>query len=112
RFILMQPEKMTAPLLANPAGAFTVSSAQSAWVDMGTYTDPGATQHLFLNGHTGLVAHCCLWHDDGPTADANGNDVYDIKLFVTCNNPGPHTTGTQFFVTPVHIVVGNPKTPT
>jgi hypothetical protein len=104
RFILLQPEKMAGPLLSLSPGSFTVASPDSAW--LAGYNTPQASQGEFTNNSTDPVAHACLWDDVGATS-VNGDDVYDVKVFVTVNFS---TGGSQFFVTPVHIVVHNPKT--
>ncbi|MDZ4289416.1 MAG: hypothetical protein U0984_15740, partial [Prosthecobacter sp.] len=108
RFALMMPEKMSQPFLLNPAGSNTMSSTSFKWLD--GYASPGASATQYTNGTKG-VSHCCMWDDAPPTVNGSGQDVYDLKLFVTSNtNVGGSTPRTQFFVTPIRIIVSNPKT--
>ncbi|HYF35268.1 MAG TPA: hypothetical protein VD994_08280, partial [Prosthecobacter sp.] len=108
RFALMMPEKMSQPFLLNPAGSHTMSSTTFKWMD--GYTSASASRLQYTDGVKG-VSHCCIWDDAPPTVNASGQDVYDIKVFVTSNtNADGVTPRTQFFVTPIRVIVSNPKT--
>jgi hypothetical protein len=106
RFGLLVPEKMTAPLHASAPGAYTMSSPAFAW--LAGYPHPQASAPEFTQ-NTGPVSHVCIWDDAGPVA-VGSDDVYDVKVFVSSNTGGGSQRRTRFFVTPVRIVVQNPKT--
>lgn len=108
-FTLMAPEQLTQPMLLDSPGpfargnSFTVS--RQGFVAFPVLTPPGMP-----------VSHACLWDDAPPTTNAAGQDRYDLAVFVTSNYdlvnpPQPPQRRTQFFVTPVTILVNNPKTP-
>ncbi|MCA8954156.1 MAG: hypothetical protein KDE27_31905 [Planctomycetes bacterium] len=112
-FALMMPEKMTAPFLLNPAGAYTMSSTQwsymnnnSAWSYLNAEFAPGADQ----------LYHACLWDDGPPVATRIGGipyDIYDLKVLVTSTtdiNPPNLDRRMRLHMTPVQVQVANPKT--
>jgi hypothetical protein len=115
RFTLMAPEKLTAPVLASPAGSYTVSQSGFKWLD--GYASAGASSSQFTlpNTSDGVrrnVSHACLWETSPPTT-VSGEDVYTLKIFA-CTNWAATVAPlrrTQFFVTPIKIYVSNPKTP-
>jgi hypothetical protein len=109
RFALMMPEKMSQPFLLNPAGSHTMSSTSFKWMD--GFSTAHLSRLQYTDGVKG-VSHACMWDDSPPTVNASGQDVYDIKLFVTSNTTDAVTGDkrTQFFVTPIRIIVSNPKT--
>ncbi len=105
RFTLMTPEKvsLTAPVLLSPAGSYTVSKEGFQSLPA---TDVGQVMQQFTDG-VKPVHHVCLW-DEAPPSFVNGRDEYDIKVLVTSIDFQAHST--QLFVTPLRIVVANPKT--
>ncbi|TLD72693.1 hypothetical protein FEM03_01050 [Phragmitibacter flavus] len=113
RFALMMPEKMTQPfLLSNPYGpdsanSHTMSSTTFKWMD--GYTTAFQSRLQYTDGVKG-VSHAALWNDNPPTVNASGQDVYDVKVFVSSNTNVNEVRRTQFFVTPIRIIVSNPKT--
>lgn len=109
RFALMMPEKMTQPFLLNPAGSHTMSSTTFKWMD--GYASASASRLQYTDGVKG-VSHACIWDDVPPTANGSGQDVYDLKVMVTSNTGSGATARTQFFVTPIRVIVSNPKTTT
>jgi len=114
RFALMMPEKMGQPFLLNSsygpnaANSHTMSSTSFKWMD--GYASAYASRLQYTDGVKG-VSHAALWNDSPPTVNANGQDVYDIKVFVSSNTNVNDVRRTQFFVTPIRIIVSNPKTP-
>jgi hypothetical protein len=106
RFILMNPEKLGAPLLTSAPGSFTMSNQTAAWLR--SFSDPVAS-HAQFTGNNGPVAHACLWDDAGPTS-SGGQDIYDVKVLVTCNTNSGLNRYTRLCVTPIRITVSNPKT--
>jgi hypothetical protein len=109
RYTLFMPEKMTVPFLQNPAGSYTMTNSAVKWMD--GYANAGASRFQYTDGVKG-VSHACIWDETPATVDANGNDVYNVKVVVTSNTGTGSTARTQFFSTPIRIVVSNPKTTT
>ncbi|MBI5775617.1 MAG: hypothetical protein HZA89_18005 [Verrucomicrobia bacterium] len=112
RFTLMMPEKMTQPFLLSPAGSYTMSQTNFKYLDTGT-----SSTNYTIGGKG--ASHACLWDPtDGvlnPWVDASLRDVYDLKVFVTTRTANTNITNTtiydaQFFVTPIRVIVSNPKT--
>ncbi len=107
-FTLMTPEKttLTAPVLLSPAGSYTVS--KPGFVSLPA-TSVAQVKQQFTDG-VKPVHHVCLW-DENPPQYVNGRDEYDVKVLVTSMDFGtPPNQTTQLFVTPLRIVVANPKT--
>ncbi|MEW6304067.1 MAG: hypothetical protein AB1705_11380 [Verrucomicrobiota bacterium] len=110
RFALMMPEKMTQPFLLSTAGSYTMSSTNFVRLD-GVTAGQNPTNYT-LNGSP--VSHACIWDPTNAWVNASGQDVYDFYVFVSSNTSSNTNTirRTQFFVTPVRVLVSNPKTPT
>lgn len=115
RITLLKPEKLDPtganpappPFLHQPPGSYTMS-----WDDSGTNVGyvggTAAAAANIYNGSTSRnVVHGCLWDDALPISNGLGQDVYDLKVLVTTNSPSQNV---QIFVTPVTVVVGQPKT--
>lgn len=118
RFTLLMPEKMDQPfLLSHPGGpgshepdqanSYTMSSPGFKWLD--GYSSAWQSRYQFTEGISS-GGHTCLWDDAPPVANANGEDVYDFKVFTSVNTKINDERRTQFMVTPVRVVVSNPKT--
>lgn len=108
-FALMIPEKMTQPFLRSPPGAHTMSS--EGWTHLDNNPTFEYAKSQFTPGADNLV-HACLW-DDSPPVAISGNDFYDLKVLVTSvtdvDKPNADFR-TQLHVTPVSVIVANPKT--
>ncbi|MES2593742.1 MAG: hypothetical protein V4662_00315 [Verrucomicrobiota bacterium] len=107
RYTLFMPEKMTVPFLQNAAGSYTMTNTTVKWMD--GYANAGASRFQYTDGVKG-VSHASIWDETPATVDASGNDVYNVKVVVTSNSGTGSTARTQFFSTPIRIVVSNPKT--
>lgn len=109
RYTLFTPEKMTTPFLNAAAGSYTMTSSAVKWMD--GYASASASRLQYTDGVKG-VSHASLWDETPATVDVNGNDVYNVKVVVTSNTGTGSTARTQFFSTPIRIVVSSPKTTT
>lgn len=109
-FTLMMPEKMTVPFLLNPAGSYTMSATTMSRLNVAnTFAAAPLNSQDFTDGVKG-VSHACIWDPGNNPTVVAGEDVYNIKVFVTSNTGTSPDNRTQFFVTPVKITVSNPKT--
>jgi len=110
RFTLFIPEKMTQAFLLNPASAYTVSSPTVTRINVtNTYGNPGLGSTNYTLNSAG-VSHACLYDPGANPTVVNGEDVYNVYVFVTSNSGTSPNNKTQFFVTPIQITVSNPKT--
>lgn len=110
RFTLFIPEKMTQPFLLNPASSYTVSSPTVTRINVtNSYGNPSlGSANFTLN--SGGVSHACLYDPGANPTVVNGEDVYNVLVFVTSNSGTSPNNKTQFFITPIQITVSNPKT--
>lgn len=112
RFTLFIPEKMTQPFLLNPASSYTVSSPTVTRINVtNTYGNPSlGSSNFLISGAPGGVSHVCLYDPGANPTVVNGEDVYNVYVFVTSNSGTSPNQKIQFFVTPIQITVTNPKT--
>jgi len=114
-FTLFMPEKMTTPFLLNAAGSFTMTKSTPLSSDFvrlnvaNTYAAAPLNAQDYTDGTKG-VSHVALWDPGNNPQVVAGEDVYDIKVFVTANSGTSPANVTQFFATPIRITVSNPKT--
>lgn len=111
-FTLFMPEKMTTPFPLNPAGSFTMTKSTPLSSDFvrlnvaNSFAAAPLNEQDYTDG-VRSVTHVCLWDPGSNPQVVAGEDVYDIKVFVTSHSGGGSP---QFFVTPIKITVSNPKT--
>ncbi len=114
-FTLFTPEKMTTPFLLNAPGSFTMTKSTPLASDFvrlnvaNSFAAAPLNAQDYTDGVKG-VSHVCLWDPGSNPQVVAGEDVYDIKVFVTSNSGTSPANTTQFFVTPIRITVSNPKT--
>lgn len=114
-FTLFMPEKMTTPFLLNAPGSFTMTRSTPLSSDFvrlnvaNSFAAAPLNAQDYTDGVKG-VSHVCLWDPGSNPQVLGGEDVYDIKVFVTANSGTSPNNRTQFFLTPIRITVSNPKT--
>jgi hypothetical protein len=109
-FTLMMPEKMPVPFLLNPAGSYTMSATTMSRLNVVNSFAPSPLNSQDFTDGTKGVSHACIWDPGNNPSVVAGEDVYNIKVFVSSNYGTSPNNRTQFFVTPVKITVSNPKT--
>ncbi len=110
RFTLFIPEKMTQPFLLNPASSYTVSTSTVTRINVtNTYGNPSLGSGNYTLNSAG-VSHVCLYDPGANPTVVNGEDVYNLLVFVTSNSGTSPANKTQFFITPIQVTVSNPKT--
>lgn len=111
-FTLMMPEKMSQPFLLNAAGSYTMSNTTFYRLNVVNAHAPTPLDHRDFTDGTKGVSHVALWDPGNNPTVVNGEDVYNLKVFVSSNSGTSPNNRTQFFVTPVKFTVANPKTAT
>jgi hypothetical protein len=108
RFALLMPEKMTnyfQNLPPNPDG-FTMSSTNFKFLDGYTSGNNGTNFTLYGQG----VSHASLWDTSNCVVNANGEDVYSLRVVVTSRTVTNNVNYLRIFSTPIQVVVTNAKT--
>jgi len=114
-FTLFIPEKLTQAFPLNPPDSFTMTRPAPLASDFArlnvanSYAVAPLNSGDYTDGTKG-VSHVCLWDPGNNPQVVAGEDVYNIKVFVTANSGTSPSNRTQFFVTPIKITVSNPKT--
>lgn len=125
KFTLLRPEALAQPVQLAPPLANVLDDSYSFVMSTRTsvvYQHPGASgvQESGIRGFTTIpwvsglnwaVAHCALWETAPPYSNAQNQDVYSLAVVATINTLSG-TRRTQFFSTPVQVVISNPKTAT